>query len=435
MRVKFVDRWLNGRRPDLNTTRLVQSCLVAAFIFVTALLFAACGNTGSGGSDDDEEVDNTETNLVCTDNATHCVSTFSSFASTNYWIGNVCDVPITAHWCAVDEVTDDCDVFEDGQSQLLTEGDIILAFRQSFPDQSITWCGEPETPAPGDADDGSCQFACVGGSGGTLSSYSANACDALCDVECRLFGRTCARATFEDTSGGGGGGDSLLASSYYPFTVGDSWTSRTTRAVGGPTSTNRQEVLRRTVFDGQDAFETRYRYSTSGFPDTESLSYARFTATGDLEYLGGRSTSDFCGTLTTEFDPPLKGAPAQFELGDSFSTSSVYRTTGIPACTDSTTTIRLDSTTEFVAFERVTVPAGTYPDALRVRAEQTTTLTTSLGTTVTRAEVITWLVEDLGIVKTTFSGLSSNSCAAPRRPPCLNATTELLSASVTPAGD
>lgn len=101
-------------------------------------------------------------------------------------------------------------------------------------------------------------------------------------------------------------------------------------------------------------------------------------------------TTSTGSAFTTEFDPPLLDLPAAFDIGDMFSTSGDANGTvgGISA------TLSYTYDGQIVGVESVTVPFGTFPDAILV------TTVFQVGTSTVNGQQ--WYVENLGPVKEIF---------------------------------
>jgi hypothetical protein len=102
------------------------------------------------------------------------------------------------------------------------------------------------------------------------------------------------------------------------------------------------------------------------------------------------------GFLIAEIVPALLELPATFELGDTFGSSgNVFAQLG----TFPPQTIPYSSNDRIVGVDPVTVPFGTFDDAVLVDS------TLDIGGTITSGQV--WYVQDLGIVKQVVQGVGT----------------------------
>lgn len=205
--------------------------------------------------------------------------------------------------------------------------------------------------------------------------------------------------------GGGGGGapgtvtpPSVPAGlDYAPLAVGDTWVYR--RGDGG---LDRSKVTGTRVIDGQTAFVVTDSNITTGQSDATSY---RKSATALTEVPDGSDPFLSAIGAVDSLRLPLR-------VGDSYTQVDRTLSSGFDIDGDNRAdTITVRSTVTVLATETVTVPAGTFPDCMKVRTQITQiAVGSSTGLPVTIVAIADeWYAADVGVVRRRFESIAGNS--------------------------
>jgi len=181
---------------------------------------------------------------------------------------------------------------------------------------------------------------------------------------------------------------------YFPVLPDTTWRYRVESSAAEPTEfTIYYEDISGDVFTVVQTFpdfttKVRWQCSERGMISTE---YANFTFEGMMEGFSFE-TVDFEGISL----PPA----GQWQVGNTWDNSYTIKVSGDVEGQTFDTQMAVQTQSQIEAVEEVTVPAGTYPEAYKVKSTGSMTLQMGgAGATDIGVSYSTWYVEDVGMVK------------------------------------
>lgn len=199
-------------------------------------------------------------------------------------------------------------------------------------------------------------------------------------------------------SGVAADGPDIDCNAYYPLRLGARW-------VYDEGAAGTQAKMRRTLTvksvsttDGVTSAELLQEVSLPGQPDViagTATTRARCDASGVTLTVDG--TAGVGGETSGMIKAKLPGLPPATDLAPGFTWRGESEVETMDAGSRVVAQGARGSRVERV--ESVTVPAGTFPEALRIASVQTLTLTRGKDQRYARQEVLEWLVRGIGLVK------------------------------------
>lgn len=197
---------------------------------------------------------------------------------------------------------------------------------------------------------------------------------------------------------GAGSAAAEQCNAFYPLTPGAQWVYEESAAGSQATMRRTITVKSATTTDGVTTADLEQKVSLPGQPDvTAGTATTRAVCDASGVKLSIDGSAGVGGETSGVIKATLPGLPPESDLKPGFSWRGDSEVETMDAGSRVVATGARGSRVEGV--ESVTVPAGTFPDALKIASVQTLTLKRGNDERYARQQVLEWLVRGIGLVK------------------------------------